>query len=673
MYPFNQLRETHFTLWTPGVALQGVNLILATVKNGSPISVVKKEPIPLKEIEAGLWTVPAKSAGLEKDTIYCYWFEVTDDTRSITVTDPFATSVDWRILSKPNSTKPRFDKADEEYYPAGVISWSGEKLQVADPVLEDITPTLLSITPYPEKDLPTNRQLVIYELPTAWVRPNKPGSRDESIGTFHDVYSLLSGEISGAFPDLEVLELEKPYIESLGVNSIEFLPLADSVYPRQWAYGTTNFNAPDYELGFSENYTHPAPNRDLANVVRAMHSRGIRLISDVVMGFAKRSPYRSFAFDTFFINAHGAPDSDPDKFNSRPNRGIRDGYGADLWRYAKEVTAYSPLTGKVETIYPGREYLLVCQERWMRDFQVGGFRLDSVENVYNWDFVQAFNESGRRLHLEREGATDEGYLCVGEELSEPRELFKQGRTTGIWREHYKAMVRDIIMGRAPGNFDDYVKKTIDSRRDGYDTLTNAVIFLTTHDVEGQGNERIYRYLKNNGLDHPTALRRVKLAFACLLTSVGIPLILAGDEFADDHDLLDANKNVTHEGGKQVDPVNFDRLARDDGRKAVKEYVSNLIKLRGNHPALGSDEVDFFWSDYNDGKRVVAWRRGPRENPVVVVANFSGWKSGDGNEYVVGNWPSVEGKSWKEAGLGRVVDKPGREGVFDWEAKVYYCE
>src|SRR5690606_21159829 len=121
------------------------------------------------------------------------------------------------------------------------------------------------------------------------------------------------GEISGTFPDLEVLGLQKPYIESLGINSIEFLPLADSVYPRQWAYGTTNFNAPDYELGFSENYTHPAPNRDLARVVRAMHGKGIRLISDVVMGFAKRSPYRSFAFDTFFINAHNAPDSDPDK------------------------------------------------------------------------------------------------------------------------------------------------------------------------------------------------------------------------------------------------------------------------------------------------------------------------------------------------------------------------
>ena len=32
-------------------------------------------------------------------------------------------------------------------------------------------------------------------------------------------------------------------------------------------------------------------------------------------------------------------------------------------------------------------------------------------------------------------------------------------------------------------------------------------------------------------------RRVKLAFCCLLTSVGIPMILAGDEFADENDLF----------------------------------------------------------------------------------------------------------------------------------------
>jgi len=52
----------------------------------------------------------------------------------------------------------------------------------------------------------------------------------------------------------------------------------------------------------------------------------------------------------------------------------------------------------------------------------------------------------------------------------------------------------------------------------------------------------------------------KLAFACLLTAVGIPMILAGEEFADQHDRFDSHGNVSQDGGKQVDPVDFSRLA-----------------------------------------------------------------------------------------------------------------
>jgi len=47
--------------------------------------------------------------------------------------------------------------------------------------------------------------------------------------------------------------------------------------------------------------------------------------------------------------------------------------------------------------------------------------------------------------------------------------------------------------------------------------------------------------------------RIKLAFACLLTAVGIPQILAGDEFADQHDLSVGNP------AKQRDAVNYDRV------------------------------------------------------------------------------------------------------------------
>ena len=59
--------------------------------------------------------------------------------------------------------------------------------------------------------------------------------------------------------------------------------------------------------------------------------------------------------------------------------------------------------------------------------------------------------------------------------------------------------------------------------------------------------------------------------------------------------------------------------------------------------------------------------------VVVVANFSGYGTPPGSDYVIPNWPATPpGKRWKEVTQDRVIPQTwvGREGIFPWEAKVY---
>jgi pullulanase len=176
-------------------------------------------------------------------------------------------------------------------------------------------------------------------------------------------------------------------------------------------------------------------------------------------------------------------------------------------------------------------------------------------------------------------------------------------------------------------------------------------------------------------------KRIKLGFACLLTAVGVPMILAGEEFADEQDLFDKNGNVTQGGGKQVDPVNFYREG-EEWRKCIKDYVSRLIKFKVTSDALAVNDTEFFHVDFNEGKRVLAWRRGRPDSDkiVVVVANFSDSCTADpfspGAEYRVHNWPSTPpGKQWQEISQGRkepIVPPEwvGREPIFPWEAKVY---
>jgi len=690
------LRTTSFVLWR-SVALPPPTLVLSRVQPGSPLVVDELPPLTLRPVPGctDLFVLAASECALEEGGLYYYWFEVSASqpgrpATRIRITDPFATAVDWRVLA----SRPPPPFTDDERYPAAVVRWTAGRLVTAD--LGDAPCPLLAAEPYPT-NLPTNNRLVIYELPATWARANLTGARDMAVGTFRDTTALVDASVEGAnFADLDLLSTGQQYLPDLGVNALELLPPADSIYPRQWGYGTTNYNAPDMELGFPATYAFPTANRDLAELVRTCHGKGIRFFADVVLAFSKCHPYRTAAWDDFFIDTSDpANATDPDTMNSR-GTGKRDPFGASTIRYARLIEGYDPVSGSNQSLYPARQMMLSTLERWMVDFQVDGLRLDSVENVQNWDFIRDFKNYARSLHRARfpasaTGDVDARFLAVGEELTEPLALLSdegsgnpsRARLDGLWHESFKVYIRRALIGDKHDDeptFEATVRKAIDCRSFGYLDMAQAVIYLGSHDVEGFRNERLVNYLWNCGV--ADAARRAKLGFACLLTAVGIPMILAGDEFADQHDLFDANGNVTQDGGKQVDPVNFGRT-QDPWRADLRTYVSRLIRLRTNHPALAVNDTTFLHVDLSEGKRVLVWQRGDplAGDLVVVVANFSDWGTADpwspASTYDVPNWPALPpGRRWREIPQDRDVPASGggpgagHEPIFPWEAKVY---
>jgi 1,4-alpha-glucan branching enzyme len=204
-------------------------------------------------------------------------------------------------------------------------------------------------------------------------------------------------------------------------------------------------------------------------------------------------------------------------------------------------------------------------------------------------------------------------------------------------------------------------------------LSQSVNYVTSHDVGGFGNERLYTFLGNNGIVERE--QRVKLAFACLFTAVGIPMIFAGEEFADDHDLPPTDS------AKQVDPVNFDRLVgpENEFRRRILAYVARLVRLRTTSDALTVNDTRLLHVDFEEGKRVLVWQRGPDggDAQVLVVANFSDWGTADptnpSSVYVIPNFPPTPpGRRWREVTQERDVPAEwiGKEPIYPWEAKVY---
>lgn len=665
-----ELRRTAFVLWRPHEAAAPPRLIVGRFQAGNPPDLADRREVALSLVanHPDLWSVSAAACGLSEGEVYHYWFEVTDshpfrDGRRILVTDPVAFTVDWRLLAP--RLPPPYDVDDQD--PAAVVTFVSGELVACDAAGETFAPA----PAIPPEHARPNHRMVIYELPTSWTRTNVHGDPQVGVGTFRDVLALIDRQCDGEnFCGVPALAPGRAHLEQLGVSALELLPVADSFVDREWGYATSNYFAPDHDLGFPDGHSSPTANTDLIALVAACHARGIRFIADVVMAFGTRAPLEHVNFPEFHIDVGLTPD-DPEAQQSG-GQGPRDGFGGRLWRYARPVAGYDPLSGEIRTIFPARQFMKACLLRWMADFALDGLRLDSVNNVANWDFVQEYKDLARETWLASGGSADR-FLVVGEELSVPLDLLRQQRLDGLWNERFKYLLRSAILGRHDDHepsFEWTVRKMIDCRLLGFRDGAEAVNYVGSHDVEGFRNERLFNYLHNNGI----ALKeeRLKLAFVCLLTAVGVPMIFAGDEFGDEHDLA-----VTHPP-KQRDAVNYERVD-EPFRRRVFEYVSRLVRFRTTSDALSVNDTDFIHVDFHDGKRVVVWRRGRPgiDDPVVVVANFSDFGTPNASspraEYRVPNWPATPaGRHWCEVTQSRDVppDWVGREPIFPWEAKVY---
>lgn len=649
-------RALGFVLWRVARVIPAPRVRVVTLVPGNPPSEVLVFEGALQQNQdfSDLWELPVTASGLQEGVVYHYWFLVMNDrpgepNTTLLVTDPFARVVDYRLGGS---------------MPAGVIKLQAGALVDCDP---DGAVGVSALSPNLTLHAPNN-QLVIYEVPSSWTRGATETGTERDVGSFRDVLALLSvEESSGNFGDVEEVG-GRAHLLELGVNAVELLPPADSPFKREWGYGTGNYGAADWDLGFPEGNAAPTAEQDLKRLVARMHELGIRFFADVVMAFGYSS-YRHINFAEFYL-VPGDERSNPDAYQSSRDRELRDGFGGSLWRYLREVDGYDPVTGTEGRFVPAQRYLIAHMLRWLREFGVDGLRLDSVNNIANWDFVRDFAARARveyRSLYQGSAGVDARFLSVGEELAVPMGLLTTGRLDSLWNEAFKRRVRAAILGLAPGgdSFEDNVRKMVDCRSVGFQDGPQSINYITSHDVEGFQNERLFLFLENNRIG--LKLERFKLAFVCLMTAVGVPMILAGEEFADEHD-----RKLGHPD-KQQDPLNFARVS-EPWRRNLFEYVGRLVRFRIASGALGTNDTSFIHSDFSDGRRILAWVRGVpgREDPVVVVANFSDAQP-PGTEYRVRGWPATPpGRKWREVSQARDVPDAwvGRETVFPWEAKIY---
>ncbi|MFW6317346.1 MAG: alpha-amylase family glycosyl hydrolase [Halorubrum sp.] len=537
------------------------------------------------------------------------------------------------------------DLADGRYeYEFVVERGEGEPIVTSDPFAEDLTrfrgvrgafrirdgeryrPSFSWNDELPEGGLPGNHELVLYELPLRWAAPATSGNRrDVADG---DLQDLLTDHLDA--------------LADLGVNAIELLPIMDSPDERGWGYGTRFFFAPDDDLG------GPI---DAKFLIKECHRRGIRVFLDVVVNHATGCPLEQLADGWFFLH----PDEQPD----------RSDWGGRRFDFEATLDDYSP----------AQEFLCRMGEYWVEEYRVDGFRLDEFKGADHWRFVQRFRDRTRAANDALPG--DRPFLVVAEDSHGRAQIVRDhednpdGRSVvdAMWNFGFQDEARRVLRDGIELDEDGPARserfraliandRTYDERTGefeaGFDDLSQAVNYVTSHDVGAAGDQRLMNFLfgaavAERGLGdgsvenvrylidglvtdgegvridaHTEALDRVRGAFAILLTSVGIPMLLAGEEFAEIHDL-----DYEDWQRKMEDPVDWSRREYP-GHDALHGAVRDLIHLRTSTAALQRNEVEFLHvhpdTDEHDGPSVVAYCRSGGEpvgndGQVVVVANL----------------------------------------------------
>ncbi|CAK7219837.1 hypothetical protein SCUCBS95973_003956 [Sporothrix curviconia] len=659
------LRRQYFVFWLPGIAPSKPPQLLLGTYDGDGIfqQLVQEDFTPANDNRAGLWLLDPKDLQPALDDgVFHYWFQLGDTK----VTDPFAFTVDYGVddMADPKARV-------ESLQPPAVIRLRDHQLWPCD--VDGSEPS----KPLPPITTASNNHLVLYELPTSWAKgdTDSDDDLDVDIGTFADVQALFDSSAPGRnFASVSTVNTGA-ILQELGINGLELLPAADAKPRGAWGYATAHYSAPDYDLGTAS---------ELVTLVNTIHGQGTRLLTDVVMAFGHESYGTltdSGSASVFHIDPNAEPDN-PDSYQSHTTGGqLRDGFGGRPWRYIETVagTVYDPERGQpiANGVHPSWAFHKSHLTRWMTNFGVGGLRLDSLNNVGNWDFIKAYKDRAWSLYNARSssGGDPSRFLVIGEELSLPIAMLQQGCIDALWNENLLQRARAVLLGEGYSGEDLEwtVRKLVDCREDQLDggsftDGTQAINYLTSHDIEGYRKNRLYNFRLDNGItDTNDIAGRVCLAFALLLTSVGVLMIFAGEEFADQED---QSQNMAY---KQTDPVNYER--KDDGgwRQALFAYVTNLVRFRTSCPALGVNGTNVFHVDESRGGRIMAWQRGGGEGtqPVVVVANFSD-ENTPGPDYNVPNWPDQSVSGWREVTQNQDVPSEyvGREPLFAWEAKVY---
>jgi 1,4-alpha-glucan branching enzyme len=426
----------------------------------------------------------------------------------------------------------------------------------------------------------TGNEIVIYEL---------------HIGTFNVKEEGRPGTFESA--------MEKfPYLQKLGINAVEVMPVAEFAGDFSWGYN------PSHPFAVSSIYGGPDAFKQF---VKAAHEHDIAIIVDVVYNHFGPSDLDLWQFDGWSENEKGGIYFFNDRRSNTPWGETRPDYGR----------------GEV------RQYLCDNALMWFEEYHADGLRWDTIPYISGiegndadpndaipegWSVMQWINEEIKQRFP--------GKISIAEGMHNNAMVIKDVESGGAgfdaqWDSEFVNPIRQAVIDRDDTSRDlGAVSKAIEYRYD-LDAF-RRVIFTESHDEVANGRARVPEEIWPGKVDSWFSKKRSTLGGALVLTSPGIPMIFEGQELLEDRWFQDKV------------PIDWSRAADEHG---ILGMYRDLIALRRNLSGVtrGLCGQNIHIYHFDDAAKVLAFHRWDKQGPtdsVVVVVNMMNQNCDD---YVIG--------------------------------------
>jgi len=434
---------------------------------------------------------------------------------------------------------------------------------------------------------PDLRDVVIYELCVrdfaGYWQANRPHH-----GTFAD----LAGYVD--------------YFAEIGVNAIELMPIQAFPGDSSWGYNPVFYFAPAQSYGTPD---------ELKQFVNACHRRNIAVILDVAFNHAWGDhPYYHFYPPMYGPTGEWLPDWNP-FFHHTP--GAINSWGGLDWDHFKAETT---------------RYFQDIVRFWLTEYHLDGFRFDWVggvdydsRNPMTPDFnpyhgIRAICWAARQAKPDCILIAEYWQLDGTDPKKSAAKLIHDTEMDSCWNGDFHHVLDDILNQRWAWEQQNIFRAIGGYREQGYTSATQIVNYSCSHDEVRPEHEIIF--YSQGHIVRPAdmslqemARAKALLGLVTLFAAPGIPMLYAGQEFAED-----APRTIDFQ------PLNWAKLQQVSSADYLT-VVKRLIRARCCHAALRSDNIIFHANDFAQDQlvrfdRIAYEDDGITIHDIVIVAlNF----------------------------------------------------